>query len=235
MRPVEKYVDGIYLLGQYAATQTRRTPAGCWMLYNKKEAAIVDLPPTPEDGEQPFDRAQEVCRNRGFDLRYILCTHADEDHFSKETYRGFRAAFPDASPLFHKDFQRLARDEAVTFFQDDETVKYDLAGEPFYLIHAPKHSPSDTVIVFRGAAMMGDWELETLRSMNDDGPDRVPIAKRRQSIDRLMRFSQDYTVHVTIQSRADHVRRKVDFGRLLGDTLLDTDFGWGRPIAGDEK
>ena len=230
MRPAKDLIEGICLLGRYRPEGYPYDADGCWLLHRADEAAVVDLPPYAVGGETPQDRALEVCRDKGLSLRYLLCTHAKDDHFSRETFRGFRSTFPDAETRLHRSFARLVRDDRAVYFGDEEHLTLHLAGEPLHLLHAPKHSPSDTFVIFRGVAITGDWELETLRSMNDFSGDRVPLSLRRKSIDRLLRFGQEYSVHTVLSSRGNDIRRNADFGRLMGESLMDRDFGWGMPV-----
>ena len=235
MKRATKLADGVLLLGAYRPAGASRAGDGCWLLHHGDEAAIVDLPPFGDGDGTPVDAAEEVCRALDLKVRYLLCTVLETDHFHPDTLRGFAVAFPDAVPVLHKAFARHVPDRGARFFEDRETVNLALGGEPLILVHAPKHSPTDTFVVFRGTAITGGWEFDTLRSVNDQGPSRVPLSVRRQTIDGLMRFGQGYQVNTVLSSHADDVRRNVNFVRLLGGTLLDRDFGWGTPVgeAGD--
>jgi hypothetical protein len=225
------FAPGIALVGRYRAAGASYDPDVCWLLHHGDEAAIVDLPPFAPGEGAPYDHAREAAKERGVSVRYLLCTVLEEDHFHPETLRGFAATFPGAVPVLHRAFAKHVAEKTARFFGDDEIVTLSLGGEPLALVHAPKHAPTDTFVVFRGAAITGDWEFDTLRSVNDGGPSRVPVSVRRRSIDRLLRFAGNYQVNAVISSRANDVRRGVNFARLLGDTLLDRDLGWGGPVA----
>jgi hydroxyacylglutathione hydrolase len=88
-----------------------------------------------------------------------------------------------------------------------------LAGEPLWLIKAPKHSPDDVVTVFRGIAMTGDIELGTLKSVNDE----VPRKTRAASMDYLREFQDraGYHVHTTVSAHLNSFRQNVEWKWLF--------------------
>jgi glyoxylase-like metal-dependent hydrolase (beta-lactamase superfamily II) len=218
----ELWFDGVYLLGQFNPHKT-----GCWLLVNGGEAAVLEMPPASPGERSPADAAAEAAASLGAAVKLLLCTHAHLDTFNRQAFNKMRAAFPDAVAHLHAGFRQQlgGGNEAVPgihYFDDSE--KLSLAGEPLFLIHAPKHSATDTVLVFRGAACLGDWELETLRSANDGLPAwAVPKETKLRSIDRLERFcrEENYGVHRTFSVHATDRRERVDFPALLARTRQD--------------
>lgn len=218
---MEQWSEGVFLLGRYGDLMT-----GCWLLTNGTSAAIVELPPHTSDQWPPAVAAKLAAKQLGVDVEYILCTHAHDDHLSPATLREFHRAFPNAVLHVHDSFEPFVPGIVSTrYFQG--IVKLGLDGEALFLVYAPKHSWTDTFIVFRGVAFSGDWELNTIRSVDDDHAERsVPLETRLQSIDLLRRFPDDqgYVVHRTISAHANERRDDVDFAALMEDTKQDRQY-----------
>ena len=88
-----------------------------------------------------------------------------------------------------------------------------LGGESVWLIKAPKHSPSDTIVVFRGVAMTGDIELGTVDSANREVSSDVKAASMK-----FLRSFQDrtgYYVHTVISAHLNDFRQGVDWPLLF--------------------
>ena len=230
MRGFTDMTDGVCLLGRYREKKDENDPVGCWLLHFGNEAAIVNMPPFRAGGQAPFKRAKEVADEMNAEVRYLLCAHHQPDHFAGETFLGFRRTFPDAIPYAYRSLRDEISHPRATFFGNEAIVELELGGEPLYLIHAPKHSWSDTFVVFRGTALTGDWELGTIRSVNDESAGRVPLADRRKSVDRLLKFAHEYQIHTLLSSRANDVRIDCDFSQVVGESVLDQDFGFGLPL-----
>ena len=92
-------------------------------------------------------------------------------------------------------------------------IMINLGGEPLWLIKAPKHSPSDTVTVFRGVAMMGDIELGTLESVNRE----VARSTKAGSMDYLRGFEDrtGYRVHTIVSAHLNDFRQGVNWPALF--------------------
>lgn len=215
---MEEWFEGVYLLGRVAWVET-----GCWLLVNGGEAAVLELPPSVGGGPDPVRLAVKGAADLGVEVRYLLCTHSHLDHFSRPTLRRMRAAFPAAEPVLQTGFAGVVGDAVgVRFFNTDVTL--DLAGEPLHLIHAPKHSTTDTMVVFRGAACTGDWELGTVRTVHDWNPIwRVPVETRVRSCERLMAFPAwaNYDIHRVYSVHGTDRRENVDFPALMAATRAD--------------
>ncbi|VTR99925.1 unnamed protein product [Gemmata massiliana] len=213
---MNRWFDGVYLVGRYNWLQT-----GVWLLAHNGEAAILELPPTSlvgaELGPDPAADVAVVAHELGVAVKFLLCTHAHHDHFSTRTFDAMRRRFPGAEPVLQSGFRQLAGDSGPRYFDDGTTLF--VGGEPLHLVHAPKHSHTDTMVIFRGAACIGDWELNTVRTVNE----RVPVEARVRSCDRVIEFvaRTGYHVHRVYSVHANDRRDGVDFPALMADTRTD--------------
>jgi hypothetical protein len=217
---MERWSEGIYLLGLYGDQRT-----GCWMLINGPSAAIIEMPPYNPGQYSPTIAAQIACEQRNILVEHLLCTHAHEDHIAFETLRELHKAFPAAKISLQSGFKTvLPEGLPVEYF--DSLLRLDLSGEPVYLVHAPKHSWTDTMVIFKGMILTGDWELNTIRSIHDEGKQSVPARAKLKSIETLSRFptENNYIIHGTFSSHATECRNNVDFGELMEDTKVDRRF-----------
>ena len=212
----QQWFEGIYLIGQFNWFRT-----GCWLLEHQGEAAILEMPPTGFTESSPATQAQEMIPQLGSpSVKYLLCTHCHWDHFSRRTFRKLRAAFPDAEPYLHRGFRKHLGPEEGIFYFDDE-VSLDLSGEPLFLVHAPKHSFTDTMVIFRGAACTGDWELGTIRSVHDwTKLWAVSQARKLESITWMEQFpaKHNYVIHQIFSVHANDKREGIDFPSLMAST-----------------
>jgi hypothetical protein len=134
--------------------------------------------------------------------------------------------FPNAEVHLQRGFEGIAGFMRNLYFYDHDS-KLDLGGEPLYLVHAPKHSWTDTHIIFKGVAITGDWELNTLRAAHDDKPNhRVPREAKLAAIDKMSRFEHDYKyrIHKVYSVHANDRRENIDFTWLMNDTKVDRSF-----------
>lgn len=214
---MDRWFDGVYLVGRYNFLQT-----GVWLLAHNGEAALLELPPTDlrggRGGPDPAADAARAASGLGVRVKYLLCTHAHHDHFSSTTFGAMRARFPGAEPVLQSHFRHLLGDApGVRYF--DSGWGLSVGGEPLHLVHAPKHSQADTMVIFRGSACTGDWELNTVRTVNE----RVPVEVRRASCDRVIGFVREtgYHVHRVYSVHANDRREGVDFAALMADTKAD--------------
>lgn len=217
---MEQWSEGVYLLGRYNTLQT-----GCWLLVNGKKAAILEIPPYLKTDNSPTYDALNACRKLDVSVEYLLCSHCHWDHLNIHTILAFHNFFPTARLCLQKNFQKyFKRPLLVQYFDIAHTLSLD--GEVLYLIHAPKHSFSDTMVVFRGVIFTGDWELNTIRSVHDDGDDAVPREIKLASIDRMMRFESEYNyrIHTAFSVHANDRRENIDFKSLMEDTKNDRKF-----------
>ncbi len=207
------------MLGRYEWFGT-----GCWLLEHNGEAAVVEMPPfNPIHQESPANKAFHVARKAKYRVKYLLCTHAHMDHFSWQTAHQMQEAFPEAEIHVQRGFEPYMRGlSRVHFFDHDSLLT--LGNEPLHLLHAPKHSWTDTMIIFRGVVISGDWELNTLKSAHDDKPRyRVPDHVKLASIEKMQRFQaeKNYRIHKVFSVHANDRRENVDFHHLMEETKID--------------
>lgn len=214
---MDRWFDGVYLVGRYNALQT-----GVWLLAHGGHAAVLELPPTGIVGlgseANPARDVAALADELGVAVKYILCTHAHHDHFGAITFRQMREQFPRAETVLQSGFHKLADDEPSAAYFDDHYSLF-IGGEPLYLLHAPKHSLTDTMVIFRGAVCTGDWELNTIRTVNES----VPVETRLRSCDRVIEFVRlmNYHIHRVYSVHANDRREGVDFPALIADTRHD--------------
>lgn len=211
--------DGLLLAGRYGDFR-----CGCFVLVNGGRAAIVETPPwnrarNPVNAVRRFVRAR---RNRHA-VERLLLSHSHLDHAG--ALAPFVEAFPEATLTLHErqvadagfhwiirpTLPRAARAEVHAA----PLVELSLAGEPLFLIHAPKHSWHDVMVVFRGAMITGDWWL----GPGDPNPSRIPEEVCCASVERLLEFSRHYRIHTIISAHANDIRRDLHFGGLMASTL----------------
>jgi hydroxyacylglutathione hydrolase len=219
---VQEWSSGVLLMGRFEWFGT-----GCWLLTNNGEGAIVEMPPfNPSHQESPAIKAMNVCKKRKIKVKYLLCTHTHIDHFNAGMARQMQEAFPNAEVHLQRGFEGVAGFMNNLYLFDQDS-KLDLGGEALYLVHAPKHSWTDTHIIFKGVAITGDWELNTLRASHDDKPNhRVPLDAKLAAIDKMSRFEHEYNyrIHKVYSVHANDRREDIDFTWLMNDTKIDRSF-----------
>lgn len=213
---MDRWFDGVYLVGRYNYLQT-----GVWLLAHNGEAAVLEAPPTSlvgHDSADPAADAASAAAELGVAVRYLLCTHTHHDHFSATTFRHLRGRFPHAEPVLQSGFLNAVGGEAGVRYFDNEATLF-VGGEALHLLHAPKHSQTDTFVIFRGAACTGDWELNTVRTVNE----RVPVEARLRSCERVVEWLRrtNYHIHRVYSVHANDRREGVDFAALMADTRVD--------------
>lgn len=230
---LHKCSEGIYLVGRYG-----NPPCGTWLFVNNSECLIVEMPPFFKRQGRPIDTVREfIDKYKLSEPKYILASHSHMDH----TYSIFhyKKAFPDTKILVHSSFlndyfircyiymywtrnKRIYGENiANTMGLFDEVFatdfyQLDLGGEPLYLIYAPKHSYEDTMIVFKGAMITGDWVIGPYPDCNDV----VSYEDKARSIDRLMEKMHDlnYGVHMLFSVHGDTLMYNVDFYGVMSET-----------------
>lgn len=211
------WFDGVYLVGRFGPLRT-----GCWLLVHGHEAAVLEMPP-PRSGEpSPARAVAAALAGSPVRVTHLLCTHDHADHFATPTYHAFRRTFPDAVPHLHVGFRRrLGHTYGARYF--DREARLAVGGEPLHLIHAPKHSGTDTLVVFRGTACTGDWELGMLKSVHDWAGWGVPTDRKLESIARMERWPAEhgYHIHSVYSVHANDRRERVDFPALMAATRYD--------------
>jgi hydroxyacylglutathione hydrolase len=202
MSPVPKLAlpSGWVLLGQYPLGDP--DGVGSWILHHNGEAALLELPPD----EALIENAVEVVSSLNLRVKFIFVSHDHEDHFDRLLLRSLRnhPAFESARWMAPKP-----RETGVTGLS--------LGGEPLWLVHAPKHSLTDTVTIFRGFAMAGDIELGTLESVNRE----VGKNMREESLSFLAAFERqhNYRVRGLVSAHLNDFRQDIRWAEAVsGET-----------------
>jgi len=198
---------------------------------------ILEMPDLSDD--DPFiswERIDKYINQEHLKLKLMTATHVHGDHFN--TYPQFNKKFPNipiiVNPLFFREVtisnfitprdiwhshslkpSYFLKDIPIYCFEG-KSFETDLSGEPLYLLRAPKHSWSDTLILFRGTVITGDWWL----GPGDPNPNRIPIGTINRSIDFLESFIKEkqYHIHTLISVHANEYRRGIDFIEIMEQT-----------------
>lgn len=184
---------GWHLLGAFPDDQP--DDVGSWLLIHAGEALLLEIPPG-----LTVEVVRDALAEHHATLRYVTASHDHEDHFDPEAWAALRRAFPFPCEFIHPASLSGWR-------------LLHLGDEPVWLLKAPKHSLTDVVTVFRGVAMTGDIELETVDSVNDE----VPLTMKRRSMNRLRGFQDrtGYHVHSIVSAHLNDVRRGVQWESLF--------------------
>lgn len=187
-------LSGWHLLGAFPHHDP--DAVGSWLLSNDGEALLLEIPP----GLTVNDVAAGL-KTIGAGLRYVTASHLHEDHLDIDGWNDLQEAFHGTH------FMR------PTGAKVGSDIMINLGGEPLWLIKAPKHSPTDTVVVFRGVANLGDIELGTIDSVNQE----VSRATKAASMDYLRCFEErtGYRVHTIVSAHLNDFRQGVDWPRLF--------------------
>lgn len=220
------------MVGQFGRLKT-----GIWLIRHNDECAILELPDLHDD--DPFcswEKISEYIEQEHLNLKFITATHNHGDHF--DTYPQFYKTFPEVPIVVNPQFfqKRSISDfigcddlynahsiksatikKGVPFYCfKGNYFEVDLGGEPMFLLPTPKHSWSDTMVVFRGSMITGDWWL----GPGDPNPNQIPIDVINKSIDSLINFSRErnYRIHTLMSVHANEFRRGIDFIKLMEET-----------------
>jgi hypothetical protein len=231
----EDIAPGIQLLGRFG-----KVKAGIWFLRNGSECVILEMPDIEEvdDNQTPWDSLHEYILDNDLYLKFMTATHEQADHFY--SFTDFHGAFPEVPILVHRNFFLDPKDAEVEctygpadleegtlalqspsvelediplFCFEGEVFETNLAGEPLFLVHAPKYSESDTLVVFRGCLITADWWL----GPGDPNYNHLPIGQINNSINALLRLTQEknYVIHSVFSAHANEFRRNIDFRALM--------------------
>ncbi|OLS15376.1 MAG: hypothetical protein RBG13Loki_1007 [Promethearchaeota archaeon CR_4] len=234
----EDIAPGIQLVGRFG-----RVKAGIWFLRHGTECAIVEMPDIvdEDDIQTPWDTLHEYILRKNMYLKFITATHEHVDHFYSVS--DFHGTFPEVPILVHRDFFLDPNDvEVQTTYKpadleegtlsledpsvevediplycfDGEVFETHLSGEPLYLVHAPKHSLSDTLVVFRGCMITADWWLGS----GDPNYNQVPVGQIHNSINTILRLckGKNYVIHAIFSTHANEFRRNVNLEELMEQT-----------------
>ena len=167
--------EGVFLLGRFGPAR-----CGAWLLVAGGEAALFEMPEYGPGEARPFDVAKAAIDSAGLRLRYVLLSHPHQDHY--DSILEYRKAFPGAEFVGHKIFSYIinfkcsadllerrslwkalpSSDRVFDRLFEDDAVELPLGDETISIIYAPKHSPGDTLLLFRGVLFTGDWWMLSL-------------------------------------------------------------------------
>lgn len=203
----------------------------CWVLENGGEAAVVEMPMFSSRDRPPYVRLESYLRRRKLRLKYGIVTHGHVDHC--KSLPEFRLNFPKAHFVTHQSMVQdrhflniMARNPKLpleawnngSFRLFDEVFSQPLwsghlGGEPIHLIHAPKHSYTDQLVLFRGAVITGDWYLGDLRDCNAlvQPGHKIEAIERAQHIVR----SLQHRVHMLFSGHGDCLYYRADFDQMM--------------------
>lgn len=232
---LREIAPGIHLLGTFGLGQT-----GIWLLRHEDECAILEMPPTTDDDPDaaPWETLDDVMDEEGLYLKFITATHQHPDHF--DAFAEFYYQFDESPVLVHASFFEDELDvsdsrmfapadldegtlamrpptlewaDVPVYCYENDVFETHLAGEPLFLIHAPKHSLTDVLVVFRGCVITGDWWL----GPGDPNWNAVPAGVVQASIDRVIQFTRDheYVIHSAFSAHANEFRRGIDVVALF--------------------
>lgn len=203
----------------------------CWILQNGGEAAVVEMPMFSPSEKPPYEKVRAFIKKRKLRLKYGIVTHGHVDHC--KTLPEFRLNFPDTHFVTHRSMLEDRRFLAImannprlplrawnngSFKLFDEIYPGPiwtgtLGGEPLHLIHAPKHSYTDQLLLFRGGMITGDWYLGDLRDCNA----LVRPEHKVQSIEQAVQIVQNlrHHVHMLFSGHGDCLYYRVDFRTMM--------------------
>jgi glyoxylase-like metal-dependent hydrolase (beta-lactamase superfamily II) len=236
---LEKKADGIYLAGRFSEWLV-----GAWILESGGECAVMEMPPPTAGDINPALIVKKKLDEKGWKCRYLLFSHPHWDHTA--SIAEYRKAFPDAifvahysAPLFLKMSEYywtkgylILRESPwdnvkeqcgnewflnnFNYIYQSDTLELSLAGEPLYLIYAPKHSLGDVHCLFKGVLFTGDWWLYE----GDPCQDLAACSKAVESIERVEKFltDKDYRAHSIFSAHGDNLFYDIDVAEALTRT-----------------
>lgn len=182
------YFLGLFPEGEYA-------DVGSWLLHYNGQVVLLEVPEGLDI--KIIERGLKFLGNPL--VKFVTASHSHEDHLDIEKWEYLKTCWPNT---------RFLRPSSVK-----DVACMNIGGESFYLIKAPKHSRDDIVAVFRGVAMTGDIELNTLESVIKE----VPLNIRVKSMTRLRDFPSNYNyhIHTIVSAHVNDIRRDVDWSSLF--------------------
>ncbi len=191
---------------------------GTWLLVNGKACVIVETPPafSDQNKEPPAELVLKYLQEAQIRPIGLILTHHHWDHLEGiKTYREKLKKFMPFPWICHHSVIKIKPSLRVFFdlvFRE-EIYELSVEGEPLFLIHAPKHSETDVLIVFRGAMITGDWWLGD----GDPNPNKIPPMTSVESINRVLQFlkAKSYWVHSLFSVHGNDFRYRQDVEGIL--------------------
>lgn len=191
-----RHFPGWQLIGSYP--DPTDDGVGSWLLHEGGEALLLEVP-----YGLPVAAVMSAAEMLGVQIRYATASHDHEDHFDPDVWKSLKGALPACRFIAPGSKDRVL----------------SVGGEPLHLIKAPKHSPTDVVVVFRGVAVTGDIELGQLESVNRE----VGVSVKRASMKWLQEFQSrtGYRVHAAVSAHLNDVRVGVNWESLFAIPTRD--------------
>jgi flavorubredoxin len=183
---------------------------------------MPDFEPDENVKPIPWLLIQDYIQKEQLILKFMTCTHAHMDHVDsfKQFHNVFpdvpiiwhESFFKWGSYFGQKPLKKVYNENFMknnNFLLDKNSVSIEhqnipiycwqgdfmetnLGGEVIYIVYVPKHSSSDTMIIFQGTMITGDWWW----GPGDPNNNHINVDVINQSIDRLENFSTMKKYHI---------------------------------------
>lgn len=234
MEQFETMAPGVILVGKFGWLETGvwlfRNNEECMIL------EMPDFDTEESTTPSPWMLIQEYIQKENLRIKFMTCTHAHLDHidsfkqfhvafpnapivwhekfFKWGSYLGFKP-FKKAYPenFMQKEFNfennppSIVCQKVPIYLWQGDCLETSLGGEPLFILHVPKHSNSDTMIIFRGTMITGDWWW----GPGDPNNNKVSFDAINQSIDRLKLFTmqKNYIINNMFSVHANEFHREL--------------------------
>ncbi len=201
---VEELHNDIYLLGRFGPVSS-----GAWLFVAGQDCALFEAPEYGEGETPPGELAEHLIRINNLNLRYVIISHPHRDHVA--SLEDYKRRFPKATFIAHKTasyilrsdctgrlvtepdlWRRLPDSDALFDHLYEDSIQLPLGHETIHQIHAPKHSPGDTITWFRQILFTGDWWLYE----GDPGNCREVQLAANDSIATILRYLEAHRLEV---------------------------------------
>ncbi|MBD3351435.1 MAG: hypothetical protein GF364_08105 [Candidatus Lokiarchaeota archaeon] len=236
---------GIVLIGRYGLLDT----GVWLFHHNQECAILEmpDINPKNNSHPKAWESVTYYIKEKKLNPKFITVTHAHRDHI--DSFQRFHKAFQRIPILLHetffkrgsyfrikkvsnviqsndlKDLIRKKREPSLIYQKvpiycwRGRIFKTDIGGEVLFLVHVPKHSLSDTMLIFRGTMITGDWWL----GPGDPNKNHIPIRTINDSISFLQNFvnERNYRIRNLFSVHANEFRRELsqqNYQELLEST-----------------
>ncbi len=194
---------------------------GTWLLINGKSCVVVEMPPGISKLENPEPAKLVYNYLKTYEIQpiSITITHHHWDHVDGiAAYSQKLEEFMPFDWICHESAIKL-EPKLQKYFNiifTEPIHEITLENEPLFLLHAPKHSKSDVLIIFRGAMITGDWWLEE----GDPNPSNIPPETSIASIERVLEFLKlrSYWVHSLFSVHGNDFRYDQNVENVLKTT-----------------
>ena len=191
---------------------------GTWLLVNGNSCMIVEMPPriSKLGISEPAELVLNYLHEHEIQPISITVTHHHWDHVDgiKAYHEKLRKYMP-FNWICHESVVKI-EPKLIKYFNivfNQPIYELFVENEPLYLIHAPKHSRSDVLVIFRGAMITGDWWLEA----GDPNPNNIPANTSIASINRVLDFlkNRSYKVHSLFSVHGNDFRYDQNVEKVL--------------------